>query len=203
MSISEKILRLKSARPGLIRTAAVFLGIFTAACRSVNEPYPAPAVGTLGGVAAGALIGSFNGNAGTGAVIGGMLGRSGGQIVSSERIRNANDAQLLSEISTTLQSAARFDGALEKEYHSLARRRATSPALETLPVRAVAGQKLPQIRSWINLLEANDHALARAISNATAYPTPKLGAWLKQRNQVRSRLSSLRMHQSWYKTLAS
>lgn len=202
MNICESILHMKSARSGLILTAAVFMGVLSTACQSTHD-YPTPAVGTLGGVAAGAMIGSVNGNAGTGAVIGGMLGRSGGQIVSSDRARAANDARILSETSATLRAAGRFDDTLVKEYHPLAQRRATSPALETLPVRAVANQKLPQIRSWISLLESNDQALVRAISNATAVPSPNLGTWLKQRSLVRSRLGSLRMHQSWYKTLAS
>lgn len=117
--------------------------------------------------------------------------------------RAADDEALLRDLPANLRDAARFDSTAEKDHQSLARRRATSPAQEAGPVRSEANRKLREIRSWIHLMESSDAALSRAISSATAYPSPHLGTWLNQRNQVRSRLASLRMHQSWFKTLAS
>lgn len=205
MSVSRKALRRKSMGFRHIGAAFAGFGLLISGCRSVGDPGNAPAVGTFAGVGAGALIGSVSGSAGTGAVIGGMLGRSGGELVRHDRspARVADDALRLRDLSTTLRAAARFDATLKKAHDSLARRRATSPALETLPVKAEAKQKLAEIASWIHLMEASDDALARAVSNATAYPSANLGTWLNQRNQVRSRLASLRMHQSWFKALAS
>jgi hypothetical protein len=204
MSVSQNVLHLKSARSRFLGAAAVFLGLVSSACRSTSPTEIAPALGTFGGVAVGALIGSAGGNAGSGAAIGGMLGRSGGEIVrSTSPARAASDTILLRELPATLRSAARFDAALEKEHASLARRRATSPGPETTVVKAQAKQKLTEIKSWIDLLTECDNALARAISDATAYPSKDLGTWLNQRHQIRARLASLKTHQSWFKTLAS
>ena len=115
MSVSPNAYLLKSARPHLLGAAAVFLGLVSSACRSTSPTEIAPALGTFGGLAVGALIGSASGNAGTGATIGGLLGRSGGEVVrSSSPARAANDTLLLRELPSTLRSAARFDAALER-----------------------------------------------------------------------------------------
>lgn len=165
----------------------------------------APAWGTIGGVTAGAVIGSFSGSAGTGALIGGMVGRSGGLIARNEHSpsRAANDAYLLHDLPAILRSAARFDASLVKEYQSLSQRRATAPEQQAVSVTALAAGRLPEIKSWIETLATCDDTLARAIRYATAYPTSQLGTWLNQRNQVRARLASLRTHQTWYQLLAS
>ena len=181
------------------------LGFLVSSCGSMSDPDNAPALGTIGGVTAGALIGAASGSTGTGAFIGSMIGRGGGEIVKHENSpsRAASDSMVIRDMSATIRSAERFDSTLPKSYDSLARRRANSPATETLVVRAEAKQKLAEIHSWINLLAASDRTLSRAIGNATGYPSPNLGKWLNQRNQIRTRLASLRTHQSWFKPLTS
>lgn len=203
MRVLRPLLRQKPKRSRCAGAAALSLAILAPGCASTGNPDHAPAIGTLGGMAAGALVGSASGSAGTGAVIGGMLGGAGGQIVRSERSpsRAADDALLLREIPSTLKSTARFDASLEKEYSSLARQRATGG--DALVVKALASGKIREADTWIHLLEATDAALARAIRSETSRPTGHLGTWLTQRDQVRARLASLKTHRSWLKPLAS
>jgi hypothetical protein len=203
MRVSRPLFRRKPKRLRLPGAAALSLAASLSGCAPSGNSDHAPAIGTLGGMAAGALVGSASGSAGTGAVIGGMLGGAGGQIVRSERSpsRAEDDALLLREVPATLKSTGRFDASLEKEYQSLARRRATGG--DPLVVKALASQKIREADTWIHLLEASDAALARAIRSETARPTGQLGTWLTRRDQVRARLASLKMHQSWLKPLAS
>ena len=205
MIVSATVSPRKAARFPLMGTAALVLCLTGSACRSVSNPDNAPAYGSFGGLAAGALIGSISGNAGTGAFVGGLVGQSTGEIIRSERspARAAHDGMVLDELPGTLRAASRFDGNLAKEHGKLAKRRATSPSQDILLVKAEAKARIPEIQSWIDRMTACDDTLARAISNATAYPGEHLGTWLNQRNQVRSRLASLKMYLSWYQSLAS
>jgi hypothetical protein len=205
MIVPSKNLSCKAAGFPLMGTAALFMMLTGSSCRSVSNPDNAPAYGSLGGLAAGALIGSISGNAGTGAFVGGLVGQSTGEIIRSERspARAAHDGMLLDDLPGTLRAASRFDGNLAKEHGKLARKRATSPSEGILLVKAEAKAKIPEIQSWIDRMTICDEALGRAISEATAYPSNHLGTWLNQRNQVRARLDSLRMHLSWFQSLAS
>jgi hypothetical protein len=197
---------LRRARLHLLGAAACMAGVSGIGCRSVSNPANAPAVGSIGGLAAGGLIGSASGHAGSGAFIGAILGRAGGEIARNESgsyERPADDRTLLRELPAVLRSADRFDAALPKDYQRLARRRATSPVLETPSVRAEARQKVSEIDIWTKLLRQCDKTLTRAISNATRQGSPDLHNLLKHRNQVRSRLASLKQHRSWFQSLAS
>lgn len=182
-----------------------FFMMLHAGCRSLSDPDSAPAVGTFGGMAAGVAIGSLSGNAANGAVIGGMLGRGGGEVLKSERSpsRALVDHLTLQDFPAILREAGRFDNAVAKEYHELAKRRAINPGPDTLVVKAQSKQRLPEIKDWIVHLEECDRILGRAIADGTRNHRPDLGDLLSLRNQLHPKIRSLKDHQSWFKTLAS
>lgn len=196
----QKLSRLSWAGACLLLGSAVL-----PSCRSASNPDNAPAYGTIGGITAGALIGSASGSTGTGALLGGMLGNSGGQIARNEggRARAFDDSMLLRDVSGSVKAATKFDTALAKEHNALARDRATGGGLQNEMAVSQAKRRLPEIRGWINTMEKTDQALGRAISYETSSPAGRLNTLLNQRNQVRSRLASLKMHESWFKSLAS
>jgi Glycine zipper len=174
-------------------------------CRTMSHPDSAPALGTLGGAAAGAIIGSSTGSAGSGAFIGSLIGHSGGELVriGNYEARYAAASVRPENVKPMLAAADRLNTALSKEHTALARQRAVSPQTGTEPARAAARRRLPEIDGWIRHLKSADAAHSRAISDSTAVPDRHLGTLLNQRAQIRERLGTLEIHRSCFKTLAS
>lgn len=191
-------------RPRFLFAVSLPVGLMLASCNTARNPNNAPAIGTIGGVLAGAAIGSISGNAGNGAVIGGLLGQGGGEIVRNDRAprRTVEEDLLVRQIPNTLKEAERFDSAIVREYNTLAQRRASNPA-ETLVVKAQAKQRLREIDGWISNLQASENAADKAARRGVTYGATNVGSLVQSRNRLLARIASLKQHRIWFKNLAS
>jgi len=192
-------------RAGVCHASALMAAMILTCCSTASNRELAPATGTFGGMAAGAVIGSTSGNVGTGAVLGGMLGRAGGETVRAANApgRGNNDALILHHLPDTLKEARRFDESLGREYSSLTQRRQDRAHPESLVAKAVARDRLRETDAWIAVLNSANGALSEDIRKETRYPTGNLSFRLKQREEVNRRLNSIRNHRSWLRSVSS
>lgn len=188
----------------LANILSIYLSLLICGCSALSDTDNAPAVGTIGGMAVGAALGSLDGHAGSGAFIGGMLGRSGGEIAKYENFHaRAGENHLVQNLPDTLKAADHFDALLVSEYAMLIRNRTSSPSSGTFSDRPHVKKRLGEIKGWIRQLEVSDKTLTRAIRDASAYRTADMRNLLSHRNRLCARLTSLKEHQSWYQSLGS
>jgi len=185
--------------------AASLSAVVLTCCSNASNPELAPATGTFGGMAAGAVIGSTTGSAGTGAVLGGLLGRAGGETVRASHYpaRVHGDALVLHHMPDTLKEAAKFDESLNREFPSLTQRSQNRSHPDSLVAKAVAKDRLREADAWIAVLNSANKALSADIRNETRYPTGNLSPRLRQREEANRRLNSIRNHRSWLRSASS
>ncbi len=185
----------------LCRCGSVALLVFGLnSCQVFRNPNNAPAIGSIGGIAVGAVIGADSGHAATGAFLGSLLGRSGGQIVRNESDSRAYRSQYspLEGIPSSLRAAGQFEKTLRKDCAALSRQRATSPQAVT---RSAARQRLAEIKGWVSLLNSYDRSLAKAIGS-TQGPAD-VSRLLRQRSEIHGKLAAIQQHESCFRALAS